>query len=243
MFRGVFSVPSRCGKPLFLQFSDIVKKDASDNDGSTCHGERRQDFSVEDSHQDRVQDRFHGIDDGSSDRICIPRTDGKQDVGQSDLHTSKDKDRGKNRRSENRFPQDHGGKTDAAQKLADHHGGQGISFFKLVEHEHACIEKAGKKCDEISRDPSRGQTVEKEAKDADQNKRNCDDLQPGRLFSEKQKNIRRISQIGILYCRTMAFPAVVSLLAIANIVVTPAIHTAPMKTVKLNFMRWRVKNM
>ena len=188
MFRGVFSVPSRCGKPLFLQFSNIVKQDASDNDGSTCHGERRQDFSVEDSHQDWIQDRFHGIDDGSSDRICIPRTDGKQDVGQSDLHASQNKDRGKNRRSENRFPQDHGGKTDAAQKLADHHGGQGISFFKLVEHEHACIEKTGKKRDEISRDPSSGQTVEKEAKDADQNKRNCDDLQPGRLFSEKQKH-------------------------------------------------------
>ena len=62
-------------------------------------------------------------------------------------------------------------------------------------------------------------------------------------FFLKNRNIRRISQIGILYCRTIAFPAVVSLFAIAKSVVTPAIHTAPMKTVKLNFMRWWVKNM
>ena len=53
----------------------------------------------------------------------------------------------------------------------------------------------------------------------------------------KNRNCSSMIQIGAVYCRMIVFPAVVSLLAMANSVVTPIIHSAPTNTVKFHLSR------
>ena len=73
------------------------------------------------------------------------------------------------------------------KKLSEKHGGQGIPFFKPVQHEHSCIKQAGQKRQKVSQDLAGGQTVKKETQDPGQDKSDRDSLGPVRLVPEKQK--------------------------------------------------------
>ena len=53
-------------------------------------------------------------------------------------------------------------------------------------------------------------------------------------LSLKNRKLSRMIQTGAEYCRTIAFPAVVSLFAMVKKVVTPAMQTAPVNTVKFH---------
>ena len=56
-------------------------------------------------------------------------------------------------------------------------------------------------------------------------------------FFLKNRYMSRMIQIGAEYCRTIALPAVVILLATVKSVVTPAIQTAPTITVGFHLSR------
>lgn len=136
------------GRKILLCFfmarlTNIVEKDAADYDRCPGQGQPAQHLAVKYGDQDRVQYGLRGIDDRCRDRICQLRSYGKQNIGQADLDRAQNENRGQNRRGKNCFPQDHRSQKNTAQKLPDHHRGQGISLFKLIEHEHARVEQSG----------------------------------------------------------------------------------------------------
>ena len=53
--------------------------------------------------------------------------------------------------------------------------------------------------------------------------------------------MKRMTNTGAVNCSTMVFAAVVSLLATANSVVTPIMDSAPVRTLRLKTILWRVR--
>ena len=90
---------------LFHGLFDVVVKNTGKNNGSPDKGKLSELFTIEDGHQQRIQNRLQSVDDGRRKRIDILRSCRKEDIGESYLHCPEKENRKQNGRGKIRFLQ------------------------------------------------------------------------------------------------------------------------------------------